>query len=273
MNHEIEIGLQGDFEARLASAVADASELFPNQVRALQGLAQLAQRRWIEYATGARALPDGRTLSADSGEYASSIKIRADGALKYVIYSDAPHAEWLEYGGPAWDMRKLLGTSDKVRISEDGHRYLIVPFRHKAPGALGVTMPQETHSYWLQRDRKSSVVSGHYREQSVQPGGATVTRNTYLWGDRLSARDLSDMGLDPEGAARNLVGMVRFQHQDRGGSYLTFRVISDASENGWQQPAQPGFAPAQATHDFIQQHYAEVMRIALEEDVAGLAGL
>jgi hypothetical protein len=276
MTHfQLDIGLQSEFEEQLASAVADAAELFPNQVRAIQGLAQLAQRRWVEYATGARALPDGRTLRAESGEYASSIKIRSEGVLKYVIFSDAPTARWIEQGTPAWDMRKLLQTSNKVRTGKDGQKYMIVPFQHRTPKALGVTMTEDIHSWWMSRDRdnSSSVVSGHYTEPSVQAGGGSVTRNTYRWGNRLSAADLKGMGLDPDGLGKRFVGMVRFQHnEDKGGSYVTFRVLSERSKDPrWLRKATRGYAPAAATLDFIQTHYQEIMRIALEEDVKRLA--
>lgn len=262
----ISLSLPSELEQRLLANVADASVLFPNQIRAIQGLALLTQRRWIEYASGMRPLPSGKTINRVTGEYAGSINIEENGVLKYVIFSSDPKAKWIEEGFPAWDMHKLLNTSHKVRLTAKGKRYLIIPFRHKTPGTLGVTMPQEAYNWWLRPERRSSVITGHYVERSIQDG-TPVTRNTYLWGDRLTQNDVMGLGLDPANEGRRLVGMVRFQNnEDQGGRHITFRVLSEGSK-GWIQPARPGQWPARTTYEFIQTHYQEIMRIALEEDV------
>lgn len=269
---EIGIGLTGPLEGLLAGVAADARHLFPNQARAVSALASQAQRRWIEHATGHRPLPSGNVIRAVSGAYASSIKIEEAGDLKYVIYSDDPKAQFIEEGSSAWDMHKILQTSDKVRMTADGKKYLIIPFRHKTSGALGVTMPQEVEGWWLTKDRRASVVTGHYREPSVN-SPAQVTRNTYLWGDRLTAHDVEGLGLDPEAEGRNLVGMVRFQNEtDRGGQYTTFRVMVEGSR-GWRMPARTGEYPARAAYEWVQGQYERLMTLALEEDVKRIGTL
>lgn len=270
MKLELSLDLPSTFERVLAENTADAAALFPNQLRAIQALAMLTQQRWIEYASGARPLPGGRTLNRQTGNYAASIKISREGVLRYVVYSDSPIARYLEDGWPAWDMKKLLRTSHKARVSKDGTRYMVFPFRHKTPGSLGVTMPNGVREWW-RAGREASVVTGHYTEASVQDGQTRVTRNTYLWGDRLSAADVAGLGLDPEREGRRLVGMVRFANdEDRGGRYMTFRTMSEKSK-GWTREAQEGYAPARAAFEFLEQHYEGVMRIALEEDVRRLS--
>lgn len=270
---EIGVGLTGPLEQMLTGVVGDAERLFPNQARAVQALAVGAQRRWLEYATGKRPLPSGRVLQARSGAYASSIKIHEAGHLKYVIYSEDPRADIIENGASAWDMHKILATSDKVRVTKDGRKYLVIPFRHKTHGGLGVVMPQQAEGWWLTRDRASSVVSGHYTERSVNNPDTRVTRNTYIWGDRMTRQDVAGMGLDPMAEGRNLVGMVRFQNEtDRAGQYMTFRVMVEHGR-GWRMPQRPGEYPARAAYQWMQSHYDSLMQMALQEDIRRIGSL
>ena len=108
----VTLTLPGELELFLARAVSDAVELFPNSLRAIAGLAQATQERWIAYASGSLPLPDGRTIQRRSGEYAASIQIEVsypggDTMVRYVIYSDDPKARWIEEGFPAWDMQGI----------------------------------------------------------------------------------------------------------------------------------------------------------------------
>lgn len=270
---EIGVGLTGPLEQMLANVADDAEALFPNQARAVQALAVNAHRRWVEYATGTRPLPSGQIIHAVSGQYASSIKIHEAGRLQYVIYSDDPKASVIENGAAAWDMHKLLETSDKVRKTKDGRKYLIMPFRHTTPGGIGVTMPQQAHSWWLEPNRRASVVSGHYTERSANNPGERVTRNTYIWGDRLTRQDVMGLGLNPEAEGKKLVGMVRFQNDtDRGGQFVTFRVMVEGGK-GWRMPARAGDYPAKAAYDWMQTHYDALMGMALQEDIRRLGGV
>lgn len=270
---EVGLGLQGALEQLVAASVADAKSLFPNQAHAIERMAQATHRRWLEYASGKRELPDGRKIHSVTGTYLASIKIEEDGALRYVIYSDDPKAEWIEEGFPSFDMKKMLHTSDRARIGKNGKRYMVIPFRqHTESAALGVIMPQEAQAWWLTPHRRSSVVSGHFLEGSVN-SGAAVTRNTYSWGDRLSRADVEQIGLDPDSQlGGRLVGMVRMQNnEDKGGQYMTFRVMTEDSA-GWIMPERAGSFPAKAAYDWIQSKYEEIMRVALEEDVKALGG-
>lgn len=270
---QIGVGLAHDMEKLIAASVADARALFPNQAHAIKRLSKIAHRRWLEYASGARVLPNGKKIQAVSGQYLSSINIEESGELAYVIYSDDPKAQWIEEGFPAFDMKAALMTSHKVRLSKTGKRYLIVPFRHKTPQSLGVVMPAQAEAFWLSPARKSSVISGHYLENSVQDGQTKVTRRTYQWGDRTTRRDVENMGLDPdEKLGSRLVGMVRMQNdEDRGGQHMTFRVMSESS-HGWLMPAREGAWAAKASYGWVQQNYEAVMRVALQEDVRALGG-
>lgn len=270
---EVGIGLTGPVEKLVSASVADARALFPNQGHAISHLAHAAHRRWLEYASGKRALPSGQMVRAVSGAYLSSIKIEEEGELRYVIYSDDPKAEWIEEGFPSFDMKKMLHTSDKARVSKSGKKYMMIPFRHKTQDAgLGVVMPQEVQAFWAAPNRRSSVVTGHYLEKSVN-GDHTVIRNTYRWGDRITRADLENVGIDADSqVGSRMVGMVRMQNnEDRGGQHVTWRVMSEGGR-GWIMPKRDGSFPAKVTFEWIQAHYERVMRLALEEDVRALGG-
>jgi hypothetical protein len=279
---QIALGMPGELEAFVSAAVGDAKTLFPNSIRAIQGLAQAAQERWINYASGKLALPDGRTLHRNTGSYAESIRIEVDypggeTLVSYVVYSDDPKAEWIENGVPAWDMHKVLNTSHKVRISKEGKKYLIIPFRWGTPGSLAVgayvgrEMPRPVYTWWLEPTRQNSLITGTFQEKSVQDNQTWVDRNIYNWGDRLTREDIEELGLDPDdGMGKNMVGMVRFRNRENtslGSQYINFRVLSEANPKGWRNTGYEGYKIGEAVHQFVLEHYPALMNEALNADV------
>lgn len=284
----VTLTLPGELELFLARAVSDAVELFPNSLRAIAGLAQATQERWIAYASGSLPLPDGRTIQRRSGEYAASIQIEVsypggDTMVRYVIYSDDPKARWIEEGFPAWDMHKILQTSHRARVSKRGHKYLIIPFRWGTPGTTvvgaytGRELPQQVQQWWLEPTRQSSIITGTYTERSVQDQQTEVTRFTYRWGDQLTAADVRGLELDPDTKpGKHLVGMVRMRNPARaaiGSERITFRTMSEAAPEGWRHPGLEGFAPARHAAEWIEQLYPALMEEALNADVERLREL
>lgn len=277
MQHDIQtlLALPSEFEAMLARAMGDAASLFPNTLSAIAGLAEAAQARWIAYASG-EPLPDGRVVKRNTGAYASSIKIKSNisgDTIQYLIYSDDPKAVWLEEGTDAFDMKQVLATSKKVRISREGKKYLVIPFRFGTRGSLAVgsyrgrEMPQPVQTWWLKR--QSSMITGSFQAPN-QNGSGTVTRYRYKWGDRLTAKDVADLGLDPESKpGRHMVGMVRMRNPESaalGSSYLTFRTMSEASD-GWIRPPLPAYRVAGAVTDWLETIYPALLDAALQADV------
>lgn len=255
--------LQGSLQTLVSEAAADARAYFPSQAKVISQLAQAAQRRWLEYASGQRELPNGKRMHSVTGSYLSSIKIEEDGEMRYVIYSDDPKATWIEQGFPAFDMKKMLNTSKKVKKTKDGRRYMTVPFRTQADDAhLGVILPKEAAAWWLRPQRRSTVLG------PPQEGSQTTQLK---WGDRLTRAELTGIGIDPDSKmGSRLVGMVRMDRPN-GSEVVTFRTMVEGS-SGWIMPARDGQYPAQATADWVQAEYASMMQAALEADTRELGG-
>lgn len=277
----VSVGFPSDYERLVALSVADASEIFPNQVGAIAMLAEAAHAKWLAYASGNETTPSGKKINARTGNYMNSIKLEQT-PEGYSIYSDldmAPYARVIEDGASAFDMHALLQTSDKTRISKAGKKYLIIPFRHGSPDSLvvgaytGRAMPDDV--YGRMSSSAQSFVSGSYQEQSVNSDNMT-TRLTYDWGSKLTLGDLTQAGYDPtERQTQNMVGMARMaSNTDKATSsvYVTFRVLSEDSD-GWVIPEREGAEPAKAVYEWLQKNQQDIMSKALEADIKRLEGL
>lgn len=228
--------------------------VMPLLAQAVRAVAQQTQANWME------AVQRAKLWSGEKDAYAGSIKSEMTGDFSAVVWTDYKHAEEIETGRPARDLKKMLDTSLKVRQSKDGKRYLIIPFRHNAPGgdAHAPAMPQ--HVYEQAKALDPSRIVG--QTQRLSGTGAfdvksrtrlTVNQNVYRWGQSL-----------PEGLAPKLrqqhktdpyAGMVRFNTSTPGGkqssTYLTFRVMHEDSQ-GWIVPAQPGLNLAKTVSENMQ---------------------
>lgn len=246
-------------------------QAFPVLSAAVQAVAAEVQRRWVGYAAGA-PLPDGRQIMSRTGAYARSIQMVRQGDLAYRIESQSPIARVIESGARAFDMKQALRTSSKVRLTKDGKRYLIIPFRHGAPGAVGFRSTMPDHVHELARALSASRVKfasqvpnalGIMDVKTRQP--VLVTRRSYSWGDRLPEGLVSKRRLhhktDP------FAGMVRFDApQGRHSQFLTFRMMHEDSR-GWIRAAQPGYWPARTVAQEMRGRAEGVFRDAMEEDI------
>lgn len=157
----------------------------------------------------------------EKDDYANSITILPINDFEVEIYSDYKFAAEIETGRPARDLKRMLDTSTKVRVSvKTGQRYLIIPMRHNVS-----SMPQAVKSA-AQAMTKSTVTGMTKRLNQLE-----VSQRVYQWGSRMAA---------PKGS--NHAGMVRMNTSTgkaESSSYLTFRVMTENS-NGWIIPAKPG---------------------------------
>ncbi len=255
-------------------------EAFPYLSFAVQRIAEGALARWKGFARG-EPMPDGRSIGVRSGKYLGSIQLRQVNDFTAEVYSTLPYASSIEEGSPARDMKRMLGSSWKVRVSKKGKRYLIIPFRHDTPGSVqGNAMPQAVHDWWQNPDRAVSKITGDPERTSGALGSSITTRRqmtvpgrTYSWGTRLSKATLQGMGMDAQ-QVRRMSGMVNFRelpHGDgaRHSGYITFRVMSEDSK-GWQAPARDGHWPARTTADELRPVAEAAFKAAMERDIRAL---
>lgn len=262
-------------------------DVFPALSAAVERIAEAAQRQWVRYASG-EALPNGKVIHNRTGEYARSILLRHLGDFSVEVFSDLAYAHAIEAGAPARDLKRILFSSLKVRLTHDGRRYLIIPFRWNRPGSvLGRAMPESVKDWW--QGRSASSIAGTYRRVSGTGAFDIKTRERltvpgwrYAWGDRLSADDLKGLGVQGR-AARHLEGMVNFRNAGAGATgtgttatgshsqHITFRAMVEGSP-GWMVPAQEGRWPAKQTADLLRPVAEQAFRRAMEEDIAHIVG-
>lgn len=257
----------------------------------LEWLANRGLKRWQRYAQGA-PLPNGGVIGMRSGAYLKSIQLAKLGDFSYEIFSDAPYAAAIEYGTGPRDLKRILDSSFKVRVSAKGKRYLVIPFRWGTGTGSGggVTfgqrvMPEEIHDE--AEALEATRITGHGRRLSGTGAWSIKTRapmtvrtrrygsetDPNRWGGRLPA-GLAPK-LKPSHVTDPFAGMVKFQHPTRRGSrdthYMTFRTMVEGGQ-GWILPAQPGKFPARAVADELNRIAPRALQRAQSKDLAQTIG-
>lgn len=250
--------------------------VFPLLAQAVQAIAQEAQRNWIDEVAHAKL------RSGEKKAYIESIRIRYLTDLSAEVVSNYKSAYEIENGRPQRDLKAMLNTSTKVRRSEKGKRFLVIPLRYNTPGntALAPAMPPSV--YELASQMKPSAVTG----QGERPAGEVTMRSPllgmvaapvqtpylshvasqkaylvpqaqYQWGGRLTRAMLKD---EAPTVRKRYAGMVRMTNATGGSTYLTFRTMQEGS-TGWIVPAQPGLLIAKG----VAEHLQPVATAAIEE--------
>jgi hypothetical protein len=214
--------------------------------------------------------------SQEKQDYAKSIKVRHINEYESEIFSDYKFASDIETGRPSRDLKRMLDTSTKVRISAKGVRYLIIPFRHNTPGsdAHAQSMPQEIYSLVRNRGKFASgsvtgigmrlSVLGAYNIKSQSK--ILAPQRSYQWGSRLGAGML---GPNQKGKTDRYAGMVAFDTSSKlpgskqSSKYLTFRVMTENS-NGWIVAAQPGRFIAQKVSSELQPMFERAIAHSIQ---------
>lgn len=243
-----------DLGARLEISAGINAQLLPLVNQAVNAIAQATAANWKESVYRAKL------WSGEKDAYAKTITYRMTGDFTAVVESDYKYVKDIETGRPARDLKKMLDTSMKVRLSKTGLRYLIIPFRHNTPGNAAHAKPMTDDVFKQAKMLSLSTITGHGRRVSgtgayslKTQAPATVRQRSYNWGERLVGDSIP----------RNQQGMVRMNTATGAGkkssSYLTFRVMSEASR-GWIIPAQPG--------QFLAKKVADDMRPKAEAAIA-----
>ena len=129
-----------DYIVIIEQVLQEASEL----KRSVQAAGDYFVQKWIDTAQTkfkhsqggyARGIVEGVNYPYNNNE------------LEYNITHTSKIAVYLEKGTEPYDLKKMLYTSAKVRVSKDGKRYLIIPFRHGVPGTkMFAAMPKDIYA-------------------------------------------------------------------------------------------------------------------------------
>jgi hypothetical protein len=235
-------------------------DMFTSYAAVSEQVAAHALETYRGYLLG-QPLPNGAAVQHPSGVVAKGAELAEKGFLDYYLENPVPHAESLEKGVQQRDMKDCLPTAKKARRAKDGSLYLIIPFRHGAPGSVGMApMPARIHA--MAQALSRSKVTGHRQETSGT--GFDVTRNTYKWGGKITTSQIQDAGGTFKSQNR-FSGMYKFGNA-RHTSYVTFRVMSSKSP-GWIIPARPGIWAARTAVQVATQDGQGLLNEALAEDL------
>ncbi len=273
-----------------------------NLVEAVKTAGNMVMNEWIATANN--------RFRHSNGGYAQGIVQGVkypfqDNPLHFVIEHTKKYAMYIEKGFDPFDMKKMLQTSMKVRVSKEGHKYLVIPFQHGTPGAVSMrAMPQEIYDKVKPANSsnanvfRESLITGRFLEGSQQ--GARnysdaqmlrqhnpkkVTRNQYKWGDRLIDQDSTGKYSIYDGMVRfnRNVAQVRMLNNvqipvgkfplnstgDSGpqhSSYFTFRVMSEVSQ-GWQNPGSPGMFILKETMERVSDRVYQLLAMGVKADM------
>lgn len=278
-----------------AGAMMDVSaginaQVMPLLSQAVRAIAQQGQADWM------KAVYSAKLWSGEKDAYAQSIKVRSTGDFSAVIETDYKYAEEIETGRPARDLKKMLDTSMKVRLTEKGKRFLVIPFRHNSAGnnAIAKAVPGAVQALAnnMATSRITKVTERPSGERTrlspttgMQPaakqvaflsnpatkGPATVARNNYAWGARLTAGMLQGAGAS-KAEAKRYAGLVKMDTSTPGGSkssaMMTFRIMMEGSK-GWVVAAQPGLFLARKVVQDLQPKAEAAFAKAVEKTIKG----
>lgn len=277
MTAKFRIGI--DISDLIPAGAAVTRDVFPHLAFAVEKITQRAQEIWRGYASG-EPMPGGLVIRARSGAYMRSIQVRSTGDFSGEVFSELPYAHTLEDGSGPRDLKTMLNTSLKTRVSARGKRYLIIPFRHGTPGSTSFSgaMTNAVHELWrglrssrIRTSREEPNMLGVHNIHTRQP--MMVTRRAYRWGDRLTANQLRAAGARGR-ALRQQTGMVHMRNPTAGGGhgqYLTFRVMSEDS-TGWISKGTKAYRPAQHAAERLRPVAEDAFRRAVGEDVKRYLG-
>lgn len=264
--------------------------VFPLLHQSVNAIGKQTAEDWKE------AVYKAKLWSGEKDAYADSITWRMTGDFSGYVEATYKHAQEIETGRPARDLKKMLDTSMKVRRTESGKRFLVIPFRHNTPGngAHARPMPAAVHMLADQMS-KSSVTGASLRpvgevtrlspKTGMHPSAnqtaylsnpntkqhSMTAKMSYAWGDRLSKAALKASGADAA-TQKRYAGMVRMDTSTPGGgkssAFMTFRIMMEGSK-GWIVPAQPGLFLAKKVAEAMQPKADTVFREAIKRTVGG----
>ncbi|EMD0638858.1 hypothetical protein VPZ60_004274 [Salmonella enterica] len=245
-------------------------EVMPYMNQAVNAVGMKLANTWAEEVQKAKLWKGEKDL------YTQSISWKMTGDFSGVVEATYKGAKGIEEGRPARDLKKMLGTSFKVRRTKKGARFLVIPFRHniknmppelyaqaKALEASKVTGMTERRSGEIVGARmQPAKVQTHFLSNPKTGGPMMVKQAKYSWGGRIASgffgpnpnKIMKGNGFNPRGIHDLAAGMVRFDTSSgnqKSSAYMTFRVMHEKSE-GWVVPPQAGKYLARSAVEKVQ---------------------
>ncbi|EPT1451925.1 hypothetical protein ACVOZ6_003513 [Escherichia coli] len=255
-------------------------EVFPYMNTAVNAVGQKLAQRWAE------GVYKAKLWSGEKDLYAQSISWQMTGDFSGYVQATYKYAKEIEEGRPARDLKRMLGTSLKVRRTKTGTRFLVIPFRHNIknmpPALYAQAKALEASTVTGMTQRRSGEVTNlspktgmtpakvqtHYLSNPKTHGPMMVKQAQYKWGGRLAA---GYFGPNPKGKSDIAAGMVRMNTSAGGGkssAYMTFRIMSEKSQ-GWIVPQQPGQFLARKAVEAISPQADALFKAAMKATLKG----
>lgn len=255
--------------------------VFPHLSSAVNFLVEKGYQSWVESVRNAPHVWVG-----DKERYEKSIQRQMTGDFRGEIWTDLKLAEEIDTGRPERDLKKMLDTSLKVRVSQKGYRYLVIPFRHNIPGMSAWNKSMPGNIYKEAKMLGQSKITGQglratgegYKKGAFLSDPSTksaylVTKNQYQWNGRLPA-GLAPK-LKPEHTSDPYAGMVRMaanSKKSKSSTYLTFRVMSENPNqaNKWIIGQSPGLFIAKTIEEKLSKIAEQAFQSAMAADLMGI---
>ena len=204
-----------------------AAEMFPRIRIAVGAIAKIGTEEWQD------AVWRAHLWVGEKAPYKESIAWRFtdDDGLSAVIESSYPLAEEIETGRPQKDLKRMLDTSPKAKLTKDGRRYLTIPFRHNIDSLERAGVYEQAKGLGESRVKSTHLVPSRIGVHRIETKWKwLVPVHKYQWGDHLDSDD------------PKLKRMYRFNTsagKGKSSTYLTFRTMVEGSP-GWIIQPRPG---------------------------------
>ena len=241
-----------------------SAKAMPHTYQAFKRAVRLVEYTWKSYALGAD-MGGGMKLKRPTGGYARSIKTTFFSPFNYEVGSDAKVAKFLEEGTKEHDMKKTHPFGKRSRVTEKGKGYLIIPFRHGAPGSVYYPpVPEQLYKQIKTIAKNAGIrLSTRAAGRKYTPNyqGELIPRAKYHRGGSITG--LGDENLDglifvkwPTGKERGRTGMV------------TFRIISENSPTfKWIRKAMPAMHITKHVVENTQDAISDLIKMGLKKDM------
>lgn len=258
-------------------------QVFPLLRQAVRAVAHATAENWREEVYNAKL------WSGEKDAYADSIDVLDVPGQDFsmIVRATYRHAQAIETGRGAYDLKKMLDTSTKVRRTEKGKRFLVIPMRHN------VTKLKQAGLYDMAKALEESMITGMgirpsgevthlspnsgmtpsskqsgFLSSTADKGAMMTPKATYNWGGRLSNGQMKAAGVSAD-ARKFAKGMYRFKQssgQGKSSGYLTFRIMMEGS-TGWIKPAEPGQRLAQKVTQQMQPKATRAFQAAIAKSL------